>query len=140
MTPEGFSITTDRARLDVDAIYDYLSNHAYWARGRSRETVEQSISGSLCFGLFHDERQVGFGRAITDYATFSYLCDVYVLEEYRGRGLGRWLIDTMMAHPALGPSMRLFLRTRDAQHLYRRVGFAPISNPESYMVRPPSTK
>ena len=138
MTPEGFSITTDRARLDVDAIFDYLSKHAYWAEGRSRETVERSIAGSLCFGLFHGERQIGFGRVITDYATFSYLCDVYVLEEYRGRGLGRWLIDTMMAHPAQGPSMRLFLRTRDAHALYRRVGFDSITNPDSYMVRSPT--
>jgi ribosomal protein S18 acetylase RimI-like enzyme len=134
---EGYSITTDRERLDVDAIFDYLSQHAYWAKGRSRETVERSIAGSLCFGLFHGDAQIGFGRVITDYATFSYLCDVYVLEEYRGRGLGRWLIDTMIAHPALGPSVRLFLRTRDAQELYRRVGFDTISNPESYMVRPP---
>jgi GNAT superfamily N-acetyltransferase len=138
VTPEGFSITADRERLDVDAIFEYLNKHAYWAAGRSRETVERSIAGSLCFGLFHGERQIGFGRVITDYATFSYLCDIYVLEEYRGRGLGRWLIDTMMAHPALGPSLRLFLRTRDAHALYQRVGFAGITNPESYMVRPPS--
>ena len=137
MSHEGYSITTDRERLDVDAIFDYLSQHAYWAKGRSRETVERSIAGSLCFGLFHGDAQIGFGRVITDYATFSYLCDVYVLEEYRGRGLGRWLIDTMIAHPALGPAVRLFLRTRDAQDLYRRVGFDTISNPESYMVRPP---
>ena len=137
MSHEGYSITTDRERLDVDAIFDYLSQHAYWAKGRSRETVERSIAGSLCFGLFHGDAQIGFGRVITDYATFSYLCDVYVLEEYRGRGLGRWLIDTMIAHPALGPGVRLFLRTRDAQELYRRVGFDTISNPESYMVRPP---
>ena len=138
MTPEGYSITTDRERLDVDAIFDYLSNHAYWAKGRSRETVERSIANSLCFGLFHGEAQIGFGRVVTDYATFCYICDVYILEEHRGRGLGRWLIDTMMAHPALGPSMRLFLRTRDAHALYQRVGFATITNPESYMVRPPS--
>ena len=132
---DGYTITSDRARLDLDAIFDYLSKEAYWAAGRSREAVEKSIANSLCFGVFQGDRQVGFGRVVTDHATFAYLCDIYVLAEHRGRGLGLWLIESIMA--ALPENVRYFLRTRDAHELYRRFGFETIGNPESYMVRTP---
>ena len=132
---QGYSITSDRSRLDIDAIFDYLSTEAYWSAGRSRETIEHSIANSLCFGVFQGDQQVGFGRVVTDYATFAYLCDIYVLEEHRGRGLGLWLIESIIA--ALPPATRCILRTRDAHELYRRFGFETIGNPESYMVRVP---
>ncbi len=135
MTRAGYSITADPARLDIDAIFDYLSTKAYWAEGRSRETVERSIAGSLCVGLFQGAEQVGFGRAVTDRATFAYLCDIYVLEEHRGRGLGLWIVESIME--TLGPSLRCFLRTRDAHALYQRFGFERVGNADSYMVRPP---
>jgi ribosomal protein S18 acetylase RimI-like enzyme len=131
----GYTITSDPARLDIDAIFEYLSKKAYWAAGRSRETIEQSITNSLCFGIFQGNQQVGFGRVVTDHATFAYLCDIYVLEEHRGRGLGLWLVESIMA--ALPSAVRCFLRTRDAHELYRRFGFETIGNPESYMVRTP---
>jgi len=137
-THEGFSISTERERLDVDAIHAYLSR-SYWAEGIPRETVERSIEGSLCFGLFDpDGAQVGFARLITDRATFAYLCDVYVLEAQRGRGLGRWLIDTVAAHPDLAGLRRMVLVTRDAHALYAPVGFTPLKAPERFMeiVRP----
>jgi len=135
---EGFSISTDRERQDVDAIHAFLSR-SYWAEGIPRETVARSIEGSLCFGLFDpDGAQVGFARLITDRATFAYLCDVYVLEAHRGRGLGRWLIDRVAAHPDLSGLRRIVLVTRDAHALYAPVGFTPLKAPERFMeiVRP----
>ena len=95
-----YVITTERARLDVAVIHGYLAR-SYWSKGVSREIVERSIAGSLCFGLFHHDQQVGFARVITDYATLGYLADVFVLEEHRGSGLGVWLIDVVMHHPRL---------------------------------------
>jgi len=130
---EGFSISTERERQDVDAIHAFLSR-SYWAEGIPRETVERSIEGSLCFGLFDpDGAQVGFARLITDRATFAYLCDVYVLEAHRGRGLGRWLIDHVAAHPDLAGLRRILLVTRDAHALYAPVGFTPLKAPERFM-------
>src|SRR4249920_3350231 len=93
-------ISTDPSRFDLDVIHGYLSR-SYWSPGIPRETVERSIAGSLCFGAFDGQRQIGFARVVTDRATFAYLADVFVLEEYRSRGLGRWLVSSVMAHPDL---------------------------------------
>lgn len=127
-----YTISTDRSRLDLDAIHAYLSR-SYWAEGIPREVVARSIEGSLCFGLYAGDAQIGFARVVTDRATFAYLCDVYVLEPYRGQGLGAWLVETVMAHPALEGLRRLLLVTRDAHGLYARFGFRALADPASYM-------
>jgi GNAT superfamily N-acetyltransferase len=134
---DGFSVSTDPARIDVDAVHTYLTR-SYWAIGISRTIVERSIEGSLCFGLYHRARQIGFARVITDRATFAYLADVYVLEEYQGRGLGTWLIEVIVSHPDLQGLRRFMLVTRDAHGLYAKFGFSPIKSPSRHMeiVRP----
>ena len=118
--------------MDLDAIHAFLSR-SFWAEGISKTIVGKSIKNSLCFGLFHDRAQIGFARVITDRATFAYLCDVYVLEDYRASGLGKWLIETVMAHPDLRGLRRFQLVTRDAHGLYRRFGFKPPRNPVRHM-------
>lgn len=129
---DGFIVSTDPARLDVDAVQAYLAA-SYWAEGIPRETVERSLRGSLCFGLYEGSRQIGLARVITDGATFAYLCDVYVLPERQGRGLGRWLMECVMAHPDLQGLRRFHLVTRDAHELYRPLGFAEIRTPGRHM-------
>jgi GNAT superfamily N-acetyltransferase len=132
ITKGQFSISSNPSRLDIDAMHKYLSR-SFWAEGIPKETVRKSVTNSLCFGLFDGAAQIGLARVITDRATFAYLCDVYVLEEYRGRGLGKWLIETVMSHPDLQGLRRFQLVTRDAHGLYRRHGFAGPTNPERYM-------
>jgi GNAT superfamily N-acetyltransferase len=127
-----YSITTDAQRLDIDAIHAYL-NRSFWAEGIPKATVAKAIAHSLCFGLFDGDKQVGFARVVTDRATFAYLCDVYVLETHRGHGLGKWLIETVMAHPDLQGLRRFQLVTRDAHGLYSRHGFESPLNPERHM-------
>jgi ribosomal protein S18 acetylase RimI-like enzyme len=133
----SYRITTDPNQIDVDAVHAYLTQ-SYWARGIPRETVAKSIRGSICFGLFDGPRQIGLGRVITDRATFAYLCDVYVLEGYRGRGLARWLMEVIVAHPELSGLRRFVLVTRSASGLYEKFGFTPLRRPEGYreIVRP----
>jgi GNAT superfamily N-acetyltransferase len=127
-----FLITTDVGKLDIPAIHAYLTR-SYWAEGIPIEVVERAVQGSLCFGLFEGDRQVGFARAVTDRATYAYLADVYVLEAYRGRGLGKWLIATVMAHPDLQGLRRFALATRDAHGLYAPFGFGPLRVPSRHM-------
>jgi GNAT superfamily N-acetyltransferase len=131
-TRERYWITTDPAKLDLDAIHGYLSR-SFWAEGIPRDTVAKSIANSLCFGMFDDDRQIGFARVVTDRATYAYLCDVYVLESHRQRGLGKWLIETVMAHPDLQGLRRFQLVTRDAHGLYRRHGFEAPGSPDRHM-------
>ncbi|HEX2222909.1 MAG TPA: GNAT family N-acetyltransferase [Thermoanaerobaculia bacterium] len=128
-----FTISTDPARQDVDAVHAYLTR-SYWAQGVPREVVAESMRHSLCFGLFDpDGAQVGFARVVTDRATFAYLCDVYVLEEHRGGGLGKWLVGTVVEHPDLRKVRRFLLATRDAHTLYEQYGFTPMQAPERFM-------
>ena len=129
---DGFVITTDPARLDADAIYAYLSR-VYWANTRSRDAVKRSLKNSLCFGLYEGDQQIGLARVISDYATFAYVCDVYVLEAYQGNGLGTWLMKVVMAHPDLQNLRRWLLATRDAHRLYRKSGFIVLESPERWM-------
>ena len=124
---DGFTISTDPARLDVDGIYDYLSN-SYWARGIPRDVFERSLRHALCFGIYEGARQVGFARVVTDFATVAYVGDVYVHEPWRGRGLSRWLMEVMSAHPELQGFRRWILLTRDAHGLYEKFGFEPRSD------------
>ena len=129
-----FTITTDAAHIDLDVVHGFLTT-CYWAEGIPREVVAKSIEHSLNFGLFHHDRQIGFARVITDRATFAYLGDVFVLESYRGQGLGRWLMDVVHAHPELQGFRRWVLLTRDAHALYRQVGYTELARPERYMER-----
>lgn len=132
ITRGAYSVTADRRRIDVDAVHAFLTR-SFWATGISRELVARAIEHSLCFGLFHGEAQVGFARVVTDAATYAYLCDVYVLEEHRGKGLGKWMMAFVMGHPDLQGLRRFQLVTRDAHGLYSRLGFAAPVNPERYM-------
>ncbi len=130
----AYRITTDPSAMDLDAIHGYLTR-SYWATGVSREVVARSIAGSIPFGVFAGDRQVGFARVISDRATFAYLADVFVLEEYRGQGLGVWLVEVVAAHPELQGLRRWLLATRDAHSLYAKVGFEPLPAPERFMQR-----
>ncbi len=128
-----FLISTSRERLDLDVIHGFLTN-CYWARGIPRKIVARSIEHSLCFGIYDgDSRQVGFARVVSDFATVAYLGDVFVLESHRGRGLGKWLMDCVMRHPALQNLRRWILLTRDAHGLYSQFGFTQVKVPERYM-------
>ena len=129
---DGLTVSTERARLDRDAIHEFLRG-SYWAKGIPRELVDRSIDNSLCFGLYDGDRCVGFARVITDSATFAYLSDVFVLESHRGRGLGTWFMETVLSHPDLQNLRRWMLATADAHGLYRRVGFSGLSRPERIM-------
>jgi GNAT superfamily N-acetyltransferase len=127
-----FSITTDTAAMNLDAIHAYLSR-SYWSEGIPKDLVRKAMEGSLCFALLDGAQQIGFARVITDRATYAYLCDVYVLESYQRQGLGQWLMETVMAHPDLQGLRRFGLVTRDAHSLYARFGFGPLANPGGYM-------
>ena len=127
-----FSISTDRGRLDRDAIHAFLSN-AYWAKGIPREVLDRSIENALCFGVYEGPKLVGFARVITDSATFAYLADVFVLESHRGRGLSKWLMEIILGHPELQGLRRWTLATRDAHGLYEQFGFRKLTSPERLM-------
>jgi GNAT superfamily N-acetyltransferase len=129
---QGYRILTDPDVMDIQAVHDYLTS-SYWARGIPLELVAKSVRGSLCFGVFKDDRQVGFARVVTDRTTFAYLCDVYVLESHRGQGLGKWLMDVVVAHPDLQGLRRFALATRDAHGLYEKCGFTRLARPEMFM-------
>jgi GNAT superfamily N-acetyltransferase len=131
---QGYRITTDPAALDVALIHGWLTR-SYWAAGIPLETVRRSIEGSLNFGLFEGDAQIGFARLVTDRATFAYLADVFVLESHRGRGLSKWLMETVIAHPDVQGLRRWVLATRDAHGLYARYGFTPLKAPERWMER-----
>jgi GNAT superfamily N-acetyltransferase len=137
VTRGAFTVSDNPGRLDPVAIHAYLVR-SYWAEGIPLELVRRSLAGSLSVGLYHQDRQIGLARIITDRATFAYLCDVYVLEEYRGQGLGKWLMETVMTHPDLQGLRRFSLVTRTAQGLYSPLGFVPVANPGNHMeiVRP----
>lgn len=130
-----FLISTDRDRLNREMIHDFLSRRSYWAKGRELDVINRGIDNSLSFGIYHGEQQVGFARVVTDYATFAWLADVFVLEEYRGLGLGKWLIEVMLAHPQLQGFRRWALSTKDAHELYRGFGFNELVRPERWMER-----
>jgi GNAT superfamily N-acetyltransferase len=137
LTRGEFILSCDPADQQPERIHAYLTR-SYWAEGISLELVKKSLPNSLCFGLFHRGDQVGLARIITDKATFAYLCDVYVLEEFRGRGLAHWLMESVMAHPDLQGLRRFTLATRDAHTIYADFGFKPPANPDNLMeiVRP----
>jgi GNAT superfamily N-acetyltransferase len=133
---DDYLISTDKAKLDLGVIHDYLAGSSYWAEGRPFDVVQKTVEHSLCFGLYAQDRQIGFARVVTDYATFAWLADVFVVESHRGVGLGKWLVERVVAHPELQDLKRWFLATRDAHELYRRYGgFGEVPNPDNLMTR-----
>ena len=127
-----FTITTDKEKFDVEFIHSFLTR-SYWAEGISKEVIKRSIEGALCFGLFENDKQIGFARMITDKATFAYLADVFIIEEYRGRGLSKWLMEVIMSHPSLQGLRRMMLATKDAHGLYQKFGFTALNNIDRWM-------
>ncbi len=133
---ENFTISTDPARLDIDVICDFLSR-SYWANDRPRERIERSLANSLVFGMYDEDlvKQIGLARVVTDYATFAWLCDVFIEDAYRGKGLGKWLMETILSHPDLQGLRRWLLATHDAHELYAQFGWKPLEKPERWMGR-----
>jgi GNAT superfamily N-acetyltransferase len=133
---DGFLISTDPERLDLDAI-ERLLRSAYWASERSRAATELAVKNSLCFGLYDSQsgRQIGLTRVVTDYSTFAWLCDVIVEEEHRGKGLGKWMLEEVLADTRLRHVSRWMLATSDAHHLYERYGFTPMAHADRWMER-----
>ena len=130
---KGFTISTDKSLLDFDTIYKYLNEESYWARGIDAERLKRGIENSMCFGVYKDNAQAGFTRVITDMASFAYICDVFILPGYRGVGLSKWLMQTIVEHPDLQGLRRWSLATSDAHGLYKQFGFVPLSRPETWM-------
>jgi len=127
-----YKISTDRNRLDLALIHDFLAN-SYWAKGIPRKIVERAIKNSLCFGAYRDGKQVGFARVISDFATIAYLADVFVVPEHRGRGVSKLIMRAVTEHTDLQGLRRIVLVTKDAHGLYAQFGFKPLANPENFM-------
>lgn len=130
--PKDISVSTDKSLLDVSMIYDFLSQ-SYWAKERSLEAIQTSIEHSFCFGLYHNNKQIGFARVISDCSVFAYIMDVFVLDNYRGQGLGKSLMQHILDESVLKNVRKWMLGTRDAHGLYRQLGFTDISSPEMWM-------
>ncbi len=128
-----FIISTDKSKLDIAVVYNYLCNESYWAKNITIDIVKKSIEKSFCFGLYQLNTQIGFARVITDYATFGYLADVFIIENYRGKGLSKLLMKSILSHPDLQGLRRWMLATRDAHHLYAQFGFVALDNPKRFM-------
>lgn len=138
---EGYAISTDTRYLDVPMIHRFLSESSYWAKGVPLDVVRRSLETSIDFGLYEGDplvgtaKQIGFARIVTDRATFAWLCDVFVLEGHRGKGLGKWLIETVLEHPDLADLRRILLGTRDGHELYAQVGFEPVPEGRLMVIR-----
>ena len=129
---EPFTISNDPTRLDIDAILDFFTR-AYWTKGRPRERTERALANSLVFGVYEGGKQIGVARVVSDYAIFAYICDVFIHEDYRAHGLGKWLMEVIMSHPSLQGLRRFALSTRDAHSLYKQFGFEIVANPDRQM-------
>ncbi|WP_207433984.1 GNAT family N-acetyltransferase [Sabulibacter ruber] len=132
VNPNGYLLSFDKELLQLNVIHDFLSQ-SYWSEGIPRSTVARAIKSSLCVGVYYAGEQVGFARVITDYTTFAYLCDVFVLEPHRGQGLAKWMVKALQSHPELQGLRRWMLATADAHHLYEQRGFTPLAQPERFM-------
>lgn len=130
---DPFLISTDKEKIDVALVHHFLSESSYWAKNIPLEVVRTSIENSVCFGVYEGDDQVGFARVTTDKATFGYVGDVFILEAYRGRGLSKWLMQSILAHPELQGFRRWILATADAHGLYAQSGFKPLAKPERWM-------
>jgi GNAT superfamily N-acetyltransferase len=129
----GYLISTDKELIDFDAVYNYLSTDSYWAKQMPAETLKRGIENSICFGIYKQKQQVGFARVISDKATFAYICDVFVLPQFRGAGLSKWLVQTIISHAELQGLRRWSLATLDAHGLYKQMGFVQLSNADRWM-------
>lgn len=129
---DDYRVSDDKALLDIEFVYQFISN-SYWAKGIPKETMTQGLDNSLCFMLFENEQPIGFARVVSDYATFGYLADVFVIDSYQGRGLGKWLMACVMSHPQLQGLRRFMLATLDAHGVYEPFGFEAINKPEMLM-------
>jgi GNAT superfamily N-acetyltransferase len=132
-----YLISSDPARMDIDSVHRFLSDEAYWSPGVPEDVVRRAIAGSIVFGLYRGSEQVGLARVVSDRATFAWLCDVYVLKEHRGHGLGKWLMECVKAHPELQGLRRWLLATRDAHGLYEQFGFEPVDPGRFMEIRDP---
>ncbi len=132
-TRNGYLISTDKSKLNIEMIHQYLCNESYWAKGIPEATVRKSIEGSVCFAVYFHNEQVGFARVITDNATFAYLADVFILPEHRGKGLSKWMMQVISTHPGLQGLRRWMLATKDAHGLYAQFGFTVINNNGRFM-------
>jgi N-acetylglutamate synthase-like GNAT family acetyltransferase len=131
-----YTISTDDSLLDIRVIHDFISRESYWGQGRAIAVVQRALDHSLNFGLYKDRQQIGFARVVTDYATFAWVADVFVLPAYRGRGLSKWLMTVILSHSELQGFRRWVLATKDAHGLYARFGFIPLHRPERWLERP----
>jgi GNAT superfamily N-acetyltransferase len=132
----GFVVSDDQTRLDLDMVFRFISEESYWGHGRTREVLERSVRNCVCFGLYSpDGAQAGFARVLTDKATRAHLNDVFIIERYRGLGLGKELVASVLAHPELSTLGTWTLSTRDAHALYAKFGFGPVDRPEAQMMR-----
>ena len=130
---KGFQISTDKRLLEFDMIYQYLSGESYWAKDIPMETLKAALENSLCFGIYKGKNQVGLARVVTDYATFAYICDVFILPAFRGLGLSKWLMQSIVEYPGLQSLRRWSLATADAHGLYNQFGFTQLARPERWM-------
>ena len=137
-SPARYTVDTDKDRLDVEVIHRFLTN-SYWAAGIPLDIVRKSIANSLCFGVYEGQQQVGFARVVSDYSTFAYVADVFILESHRGSGLAKRLMAAILMHPDLNGLRNWVLATRDAHGLYARFGFRPLASPERFMEMHDST-
>jgi len=128
-----YTISTDRTKMNVDLIHSYLSNQSYWAKNIPKEIVNRSIENSLCFGVFLNIEQVGFARVISDFATYAYIADVFILEPHRKKGLSKLLMQAILEHSALQGLRRIALATHDAHDLYKKFGFTAFAKPDRWM-------
>ncbi len=139
VTKNNYVITDKKSKIDIDYVLDFLTK-SYWSPGVKRQIVKKAMQGSLCFGIYNKDKQIGYARMITDKATFAYLADVFIEEKFRRRGLGKWLVEVILAHPGLQGLRRNLLARKDAHQLYEQCGFTSITNPERYMVYNPGSK
>lgn len=132
-TFDAFTITTDKSKLDINVIHRYLSGESYWSKDIPIERIQKSIENALCFGVYHNDQQIGYAKVVSDFSTMAYLGDVFILEDYRGQGLSKQLMETIMSHPELQNLRRWILLTADAHELYKKYGWQPIASPEKWM-------
>lgn len=128
----NYFISTNKRKLKTKTVHYFLTN-SYWSKGISLARVKKSIQNSICFGVYYKEKQIGFARVITDYVRFGYLADVFIIEEYRGRGLSKWLMKSILNHPDFKGIQAWLLATRDAHGLYAKFGFMPLEEPQRFM-------
>jgi GNAT superfamily N-acetyltransferase len=128
-----YLLSTDKSKLDLKMIHEFLSTESHWAKNIPYERVKKSIENSLCFGLYHNEKQIGFARVISDYSTIAYLGDLFILKDHRGMGLSRWMLEVIMNHPDLTGLRRWILVTKDAHDVYQQYGWAMVARPENWM-------